>query len=380
MLLTETVTVKTNPRSYKHYLNKGYSVKCGGTVCVKVEDLTPSSTVVVSVKCDYCSNVIDKKYYKYYRSHNKQSINKDCCSKCNMEKVKETNLLLYGEEHCMKVESIKNRAQQTNLTKYGFITPSSSDLVKNKVKSTNRNRYGVDYYSQTKEHIETVRNTCLRKYGVSAYSQTEECRIKIKNTCLKKYGVTHHTKLEKIQNKKRKTNLLKYGVENLLQDKEELKKRKIKATLTLSKNGTVNTSKQQLYLHRLIGGKINYPVDRIMIDILKDNIAIEYDGTGHDIPVKYGRVSKKEFNLKELKRDKFLNSRGYKVLRIKSLTQTKLPEDSIIVKLVNEATILFQNEDFKWFEINLDENCVRYKNVKIDYDFGALFEIKTIGA
>jgi hypothetical protein len=40
-----------------------------------------------------------------------------------------------------------------------------------------------------------------------------------------------------------------------------------KANETLCKNGTQKTSKQQLYLHSLYGGKINYAISYYAADI-----------------------------------------------------------------------------------------------------------------
>ncbi|MHB0943252.1 DUF7487 domain-containing protein [Paenibacillus sp. ALE1] len=380
MLLTKTVLIKTNPKCYQHYKSKGYDFKCNDTIEVNVIDLTPYSVVEIQVKCDYCEALLSKRYDKYHRANKKCLIKKDCCRGCVFKKVGETNLLLYGEEHCMKNEVIKKKVHKTCLDRFGFITPSSSPQIKEKVKTTNRKKYGVDYHNQTKEHIESVKDTCLKKYGVVSYSQTEEYRIKVKNTSLEKYGVRHFTQSEEVQNKKRKTNLDKYGVKNLLQDKNECKKRKVKALITLAKNGTVSTSKQQIYLHKLIGGEINYPIDRLIVDILYDNIVIEYDGTGHDLSVKYGSLTRGEFNQKEIRRDKFLNSKGFKIIRIKSLTQTKLPEDNILKNLILEAKNLFLSDQYKWYEINLDDNCIRYKDKIVKYDFGTLHEIINTGA
>ena len=57
------------------------------------------------------------------------------------------------------------------------------------------------------------------------------------------------------------------------------------------------TSKQQLYIHSLLGGELNYCTGKCFLDIafLDEKIYLEYDGGGHDLSVKLGNMSKEEF-------------------------------------------------------------------------------------
>lgn len=67
-------------------------------------------------------------------------------------------------------------------------------------------------------------------------------------------------------------------------------------------------SRVQRRLHEMIGGELNYPIKRYRIDVAftDDKIAVEYDGWRYHDPAH------------DAKRDKYLRSIGWKVLRIRS--------------------------------------------------------------
>lgn len=80
----------------------------------------------------------------------------------------------------------------------------------------------------------------------------------------------------------------------------------------------IPASKMQISIANQLGGKINFPISDIgYIDILLDNnICIEYDGGGHNLSVKIGKISQEEFDIKESKRNSRLIENGYKILKI----------------------------------------------------------------
>lgn len=62
----------------------------------------------------------------------------------------------------------------------------------------------------------------------------------------------------------------------------------------------IPVSQGQLYISELItGSELNFKYNRYYIDIVKDNIAIEYDGKGHDLEVRLGKKSQQDFDEKE---------------------------------------------------------------------------------
>ena len=94
----------------------------------------------------------------------------------------------------------------------------------------------------------------------------------------------------------------------------------------------------------------------------KDKIYLEYDGSGHTLSIKFGRVSENEFYEKENKRKQYLRELGYKEFRLISTTDTipnkkellkiikKLPEDLPIFIRVNACAC----SERVWDEISTD--------------------------
>ena len=153
-----------------------------------------------------------------------------------------------------------------------------------------------------------------------------------------------------------------------------------KANETLCKNGAQKTSKQQLYLHSLYGGKLNYSIKYYAVDICfpEEKIALEYDGGGHDLRVSLGRLTQEEFNQKEIIRNNILKREGYKRINIISKSDL-LPSDSTLLQMLSEAKQYFsQYPEHSWFIYNIDKSMIFNAENKqgIHYDFGALRTIK----
>lgn len=197
-----------------------------------------------------------------------------------------------------------------------------------------------------------------------------------KEACIAKYGVDTPSKNENIKEKTRMTNIKKYGVPNTMQS---LKVR-AKANETLCKNGTQKTSKQQLYLHGLYGGELNYPISYYAIDICfpEEKLVVEYDGGGHDLRVTLGRLTKEEFNQKEIVRNNILKREGYKRINIISKLDL-LPSDKTLLQMLQEARDYFsQYPNHSWYEFNISTSTIRNAEHKdsLPYDFGTLRTIK----
>jgi hypothetical protein len=174
------------------------------------------------------------------------------------------------------------------------------------------------------------------------------------------------------KNKKVQTNLIKYGVEHTLSDNEVwLKTRK-----TLYKNGNVPSSTQQDYLYKIFGGELNYLVENINVDILLDNlIIIEYDGSGHDLSVKYCSITQEQFNKKEIRRSYFLKNKGYKIIRIIS-TKDKLPLDDTLLLMLDYAKE-YLSTNHSWIHFDIDNQKIITSQYIINVDYGKLRKIKS---
>ena len=69
--------------------------------------------------------------------------------------------------------------------------------------------------------------------------------------------------------------------------------------------GNMPTSKQQVYIWQTTGGELNYPVGRYSLDIalVDKKIYIEYDGSGHEMMVALGALTKQQFDQRQMKRN-----------------------------------------------------------------------------
>ena len=80
-MLNQLVDVKVSTINYKHYLNKGYNIETyldkngvekvkKQNIKVKASDLSPSSHILVKVKCEACGNYIEKEYRQAIKNKN----------------------------------------------------------------------------------------------------------------------------------------------------------------------------------------------------------------------------------------------------------------------------------------------------------------------
>lgn len=286
------------------YKNLGYSV-LEDIIYVDVNDLPKNSKEKVSVVCDYCG----KEYTTTYQIYNMiiSKPNPKCaCSNCINIKKEETNML----------------------------------------------KFSTKYASQNKEIKLKIKNTVLNRYGVENVSRLTEIKNKKIATSIKHFGVEHPMQNKHILNKQMQTNLLKYGVAYQtcrLDNKEE---RIANIRRSLFNSSSVVSSKAQRYICKLYDGILNYPFNKYSLDILLDNkIVIEYNGSGHNMPVKRHIITEEEFNKKEAIRHNTLINSGFKIIYFDNLSN-KLPSDNILLKIKNYCLQYLKNHST--IRINLD--------------------------
>lgn len=199
-------------------------------------------------------------------------------------------------------------------------------------------------------------STYKRMNKITKHTCHNCCSKKIKETWLNKYGVTHPMKTTKTKEKLKNTWLKNYGVDHNMKNKEVRNKMVISTNKTLYKNGSALCSKQQKYLYNLLGGELNYPIDLCRLDIafLDKMIYIEYDGGGHGW-WHLANGKEKEFRTRERHRKNFLNSKGWKLIRIISKAD-KMYEDNKIISLIKECEDYLLNSNHTWIEIDIDNN------------------------
>lgn len=296
--INQIIKIKWNNANKKHYMSLGYEfTKINDTFDVSVKDLPIGTHKKVKIICDYCNNEFEKQYCDYVKCHDITP--KDACPNCGR---------LKREETCEKL-------------------------------------YGVKYALQSNKFIEKMANTNMERHGKPWTTQTDNMKYKSAQTCIEKYGVDNVFKSEAFQNKGKQTCLERYGVKNVF----ELEEVQNKIRQTYYTKGGIKTSKMESMLCELlydIYGKENcfpsYPLSRInmdcMLSIFDKKIDIEYDGW-------YWHKDKQDY---DRKRDEFVKSQGFKVLRIKG--NREIPTKEQIESSINYLI----NNDCNYTEIILD--------------------------
>lgn len=392
MLVSDTVVVNWNGSNKNHYVKLGYLfTKNGDEFEVLIKDLPRFAKTEIELICDYCGEKFTRAYYNYANNKEKEIICKDACNNCNKQKQIETNLIKYGVESTFQRPEVREKIKQTFKNNYPSGHPNSDPIVNEKRKKTSLERYGAEHYTQTEEYLEKTRNTSLEKYGVEHgsqapevverrkktikekygvdnVSQSEEIKAKKTETCMKNYGVPIPAQSEEVMQKTRETNLERYGTEYTLQNE----KVKAKGRKTLYENGSVKTSKQQIYLHCLYGGEINYNHHTSSLDIAFPNekLYIEYNGGGHLLRVKFGHFTAEEFKDFEKNRWYALYRKGWKDIRINSL-KDRLPYDDVLMRMFNDGRDIL-NSGRSWVEFNIDDGTIKTSQETKKYNFGEL--------
>ena len=378
-ILTKEIEVIPSGRSLKHYQDLGYDAKCRKPLMVKVEDLSDGSNVKIQYLCDYCKGEVITIVYADYIRRTKE-VNKMACRNCFTKKMEETTLLRYGASSYAKTNEFNETMKSVMDAKFKVQHYSQTQEYKEKWHNTCKERYGEDY---RKQFINKAFETYRKKTGYDYPSQSPEVREKITKSYIIHYGVSNPQLSSEVRYQTEQTCLERYGYTTPLQSMEI----KEKIAQTCYENGTVPTSKQQFYLfnlYKLIDSSIqlNYPISHFNADICfpVEKIDIELDCGGHNLSVKTGQLTQEQFDQKEIIRDKVIKKEGYKIIRIKSITN-KLPQDHILFQMLLEAKQYFFNyPNHSWIEFDIDNSSVRNAENKkgVLYNYGELRIIKDL--
>ena len=369
MILTKEVEVKLNSSNIAHFKNLGYDIPMkepcerykkrginlvydlGAPFIVKVEDLMKNSRVYIDVLCDMCKETI---VHVTYHDYNKaiDETGSCVCRPCSYIKTQQTSIARYGDIY-LRTEEGREKTKKTFLKRYGVDNPFGSKEIREKINKSNLEKYGYANIGQVPEFKEKMKITLMERYGVDSPSKSEEIKEKIRNTNLERYGFPSAMQCPEI---------------------------KEKANETLCRNGNQRTSKQQLYLCGLFGGKLNYPIRRYAVDICfpEEKLYIEYDGGGHSLTVRFGDLTQEEFHQKEIVRHCIIKREGYKEMRIVS-SKDLLPSDQILLQMLSDAKQYFSfYPNHSWIEFDIDTSTVRNAEFKngSTYDYGELRKIK----
>lgn len=382
MVLDKKVEVKLNNRITRYYIEKGYDLptKIGAkgrtiidtskSITVNIEDLDSQSTVKVHTACDVCGEEKVMPYREYCRALDGDGLK--TCQKCKTIKYKRTCLEKYGTTNTACLSETKEKVKKTNNERRGVNWAMESKEVQEKRRQTNLERYGCEWANQNKDVFQKVIDTNIAKYGVKSVLSLDVFQEKARNTMIEKYGTCNTMNIPEIRKKIESTNLQRYGSKSTFGCPEVYQK----GINSKYKNGTTATSKQQVYLNDLYNGILNLSCSHYNLDIALDNIDIEYDGKGHDLSVTLGNISRHDFDVKQIVRDKIVKSKGYKIIRLISITD-KFPSDEILLKILDISKNYFSTTSHTWFEWYFDEN--KYRNAEHMngefFDFGRLNKV-----
>lgn len=217
-------------------------------------------------------------------------------------------------------------------------------------------------------HGKKTEDVMLYKYGVKNTSQLEETKRKKCKTCKEHFGCEHPMQSDKVMRKAKISMVENYGVPHNFQREEIKNIVRLANSHVRFENGTVPASKAQKYLCSLYNGILNYPVGYYNLDILLENdIYIEYNGSGHDMNLRKGQITKEEYQRKEIARYCYIKKYGYKEIIFDNISD-KLPSDEILLDIKRGCVEYFElNPKAHWIRVNLDTGKITTKNAEIFY-------------
>lgn len=191
-----------------------------------------------------------------------------------------------------------------------------------------------------------IADTLQIRYGSSSLWGSEELREKAKQSMMNKYGCKHAMQSIKGQENFKEAMKEKYGYDNPAHCPEL----QAKAKATMYVNGNVPTSaseKKVVDMLITLYGEDNcypgYPVDKVNLDCLLNidgvKIDVEYDGL-------YWHQDTKDY---DRRRNHWLISQGYKVLRIKGNKNDDMPS---IERLKEEVDYFLDNHSIGYIDMN----------------------------
>lgn len=282
-----------------------------------------------------------------------------------LSKKMKTTFELRGKE-------ITDKRKQTCLEKYGCENPSQVKDIKEKKKQTTRKNYGVDNPQQCQEIKQKSKETYIQKYNGFPMCVDSKLYNKTYETILNEYGCDNVMKNKEISKKAgetqkqrqeeyKKRNLEKYGVEYPSKLKEVIDK----INTAKSKNGTFNTSQEELEIKCLLENlfhivynkthKPQYPF-RCDFYIVELDLYMEYNGSWTHGFRPFNENDKNCLLDKQIMEEKAKNSKYYK----------NAIETWTIRDVLKRQTA--KNNELNWIEFfNMDQFYEWYNNMEKIY-------------
>ena len=161
LILPQTVKVRTNGMTCKHYREKGYEFeKCGDFIEVDVFDLPKSSHEMVKIICDVCGKEVEMWYRTVVKCNKENKLITCTSNSCANKKREDTCTKKYGVKNVVQSQEVQNKMKDTNLERYGCENAMQNKEIQNKVKATNLERHGVENPMQCEE----IKNKTLSSF------------------------------------------------------------------------------------------------------------------------------------------------------------------------------------------------------------------------
>lgn len=224
---------------------------------------------------------------------------------------------------------------------------NAGDYLKNNINSV----VHTDCCSNRKCQAAKTKECNMINLGVEHPMELQSVKDKLNNITMNKYGTKYMFGSEYFKNKSNDTIKQKYNVDNISQ----LDAVKVKKAETFFSHGSIITSRQQKYIHKLLGGQLNYACGTPNLDIAfpDKKVYIEVNGSGHDLCVKSGNMRQDDFDKRETRRYYFLKRLGWKMIAINSPCDY-LPNDEIIIEEFNKALKWFESNDVGHWHYNIN--------------------------
>lgn len=351
MIVDEEIEIGLNSQTIAYYRSIGYDIPKGESrLNINSREIMRTSHQKIRAICDYCGEQFEIEVRRYYSMIESKWCHKACCKKCAPLKRKEANVNHYGVELPMLLPENREKVRNTLVAKYGVDHISKIPGVKEKTKETVRAKYGCDYYLSSADAKQKRKLTNIQKYGVEYISQSDDIKKQMRSSNLQKYGVEFVSQLESVKNKVRQTSMERYGATSYFASDKGRKEQLERWML----NGVVPSSKMQRHICGIVNGELNYPWHSFFFDALYgDWLDIEYNGGGHDLLVKLGKMTSEEFAKKERSRTAAIINSGYKQLVLSNQFDAKI-DDDVLCAAIFEGIFFLENFDDKYLMIDFN--------------------------
>jgi len=143
MILTKNIKIIIFASNINYYKSKGYIIKIGDEIDIKIEDINKNSKNKIRCKCDNCGLENEISYYAYNKNYKNGNVY--YCFKCKELKINKTNNEKYGCDRPIQNKHIMEKKNKTNLEKYGYEVATKNIEVINKIKNKNDELYLSKY-------------------------------------------------------------------------------------------------------------------------------------------------------------------------------------------------------------------------------------------